>query len=96
MSSSRLRRRLCVARTYRLPLNHRDGHGVTDCTPRELHAYRGIQKSETGFIMGHEFVGTVVEAGSEVKDIKIGDKVVAPFTSSWYDKSQSNFSLRMT
>ncbi|KAK4456105.1 chaperonin 10-like protein [Podospora aff. communis PSN243] len=48
----------------------------------ELHAYRGIQKSETGFIMGHEFVGTVVEAGSEVKDIKIGDKVVAPFTSS--------------
>lgn len=34
--------------------------------------------------MGHEFVGTVVEAGAEVKDIKIGDKVVAPFTSSWY------------
>ncbi|KAK0623363.1 chaperonin 10-like protein [Immersiella caudata] len=51
----------------------------------ELHAYRGIQKSETGFIMGHEFVGTVVEAGSEVKDIKIGDKVVAPFTSSCMD-----------
>jgi threonine dehydrogenase-like Zn-dependent dehydrogenase len=50
----------------------------------ELHAYRGIQKSETGFIMGHEFVGTVVKAGSEVKEIKIGDKVVAPFTSSWY------------
>ncbi|KAK0646468.1 alcohol dehydrogenase GroES-like domain-containing protein [Cercophora newfieldiana] len=48
----------------------------------ELHAYRGIQKSETGFIMGHEFVGTVVEAGTEVKDVKIGDKVVAPFTSS--------------
>jgi len=50
---------------------------------RELHAYRGIQKSETGFIMGHEFVGTVVEAGSGVKDIHVGDKVVAPFTTSW-------------
>ena len=50
----------------------------------ELHAYRGIHKSETGFIMGHEFVGNVIEAGTEVKIIKIGDKVVAPFTVSWY------------
>jgi threonine dehydrogenase-like Zn-dependent dehydrogenase len=33
--------------------------------------------------MGHEFVGTVVEAGSDVKNIKLGDKVVAPFTVSW-------------
>lgn len=33
--------------------------------------------------MGHEFVGTVVEAGSEVQGFKVGDKVVAPFTVSW-------------
>lgn len=32
--------------------------------------------------MGHEFVGTVISVGEEVKDIKVGDKVVAPFTSS--------------
>ncbi|KAF5019766.1 hypothetical protein F66182_8203 [Fusarium sp. NRRL 66182] len=32
--------------------------------------------------MGHEFTGTVVQAGSAVKTIKIGDKVVAPFTAS--------------
>lgn len=48
----------------------------------ELHVYRGHQPSETGFIMGHEFTGTVTEVGSEVKTVTIGDKVVAPFTTS--------------
>jgi threonine dehydrogenase-like Zn-dependent dehydrogenase len=33
--------------------------------------------------MGHEFTGTVVEAGSAVKTVQIGDKVVSPFTVSW-------------
>jgi threonine dehydrogenase-like Zn-dependent dehydrogenase len=33
--------------------------------------------------MGHEFVGTVVQAGDEVETVKLGDKVVAPFTVSW-------------
>jgi threonine dehydrogenase-like Zn-dependent dehydrogenase len=33
--------------------------------------------------MGHEFAGTVVQAGSEVKSVSIGDKVVTPFTVSW-------------
>lgn len=33
--------------------------------------------------MGHEFVGTVAEAGSEVKTVRVGDRVVAPFTVSW-------------
>ncbi|KAL2124398.1 hypothetical protein VTJ04DRAFT_763 [Mycothermus thermophilus] len=48
----------------------------------ELHVYRGHQPSPTGFIMGHEFVGAVVQAGSEVKTVAVGDKVVAPFTVS--------------
>ncbi|RBA13094.1 hypothetical protein FPRO05_13737 [Fusarium proliferatum] len=48
----------------------------------ELHIYRGHQPSDTGFIMGHEFTGTVVQIGSAVKTINIGDKVVAPFTAS--------------
>lgn len=34
--------------------------------------------------MGHEFTGVVVEAGSDVKTIKEGDKIVAPFTTTWY------------
>lgn len=33
--------------------------------------------------MGHEFAGTIVEAGSAVKTVKVGDKVVVPFTTSW-------------
>lgn len=34
--------------------------------------------------MGHEFTGTVVEAGAAVKGVKVGDKIVSPFTVSWY------------
>lgn len=34
--------------------------------------------------MGHEFTGTVVAAGHGVKSVQIGDKVVSPFTTSWY------------
>ncbi|KAK3944597.1 chaperonin 10-like protein [Diplogelasinospora grovesii] len=48
----------------------------------ELHVYRGHQPSDTGFIMGHEFTGVVTEVGSQVQSVKVGDKVVAPFTVS--------------
>ncbi|KAL8349648.1 hypothetical protein RB598_005157 [Gaeumannomyces tritici] len=48
----------------------------------ELHAYRGLEPCGSGFVMGHEFTGTVTEAGSAVKTLKVGDKVVAPFTTS--------------
>ncbi|KAK4189571.1 hypothetical protein QBC35DRAFT_513986 [Podospora australis] len=48
----------------------------------ELHVFRGHQPSSTGFIMGHEFVGTIVQAGDEVSSLNVGDKVVAPFTTS--------------
>jgi Zn-dependent alcohol dehydrogenase len=33
--------------------------------------------------MGHEFTGIVTDVGSDVKSVKAGDKVVAPFTTSW-------------
>ncbi|PUU80719.1 chaperonin 10-like protein [Tuber borchii] len=48
----------------------------------ELHVFRGHQPSDTGFIMGHEFTGTVVEVGKEVTGFQAGDKVVSPFTTS--------------
>ncbi|OHF00575.1 alcohol dehydrogenase GroES-like domain-containing protein [Colletotrichum orchidophilum] len=48
----------------------------------ELHVFRGHQPSETGFIMGHEFTGSVVEKGAAVTSLNIGDRVVSPFTSS--------------
>lgn len=54
-----------------------------DVQPSELHVFRGHQPCETGFIMGHEFTGTVVEAGNSVKTVKMGDSIVSPFTISW-------------
>ncbi|KIW25150.1 uncharacterized protein PV07_10814 [Cladophialophora immunda] len=48
----------------------------------ELHVFRGHQPSGTGFIMGHEFTGEVVETGSDVKSFKKGDKIVTPFTTN--------------
>lgn len=50
---------------------------------RELHVFRGLETPEPGFIFGHEFTGTVVETGAAVESVKIGDKVVSPFTISW-------------
>jgi len=48
----------------------------------ELHVFRGHQPSGTGFIMGHEFTGEVVETGTEVRSVQKGDKIVTPFTTS--------------
>jgi hypothetical protein len=51
---------------------------------RDLHFFRGYEPAdETGFIMGHEFTGIVKEVGKEVKTVKVGDKIVTPFTVSW-------------
>lgn len=48
----------------------------------DLHYYRGHIPLKEGTTMGHEFVGTIVEKGSDVKDLdlKIGDNVVSTFT----------------
>nr|MDQ2730439.1 glutathione-dependent formaldehyde dehydrogenase [Armatimonadota bacterium] len=49
----------------------------------DLHLYDGlIQTMERGDILGHEFMGEVVELGSEVHNLKIGDRVAVPFTIS--------------
>ncbi|CZT52137.1 related to formaldehyde dehydrogenase [Rhynchosporium secalis] len=48
----------------------------------ELHVFRGHQPSETGFIMGHETTGSVIEIGSSIKNHAVGDTVVMPFTVS--------------
>jgi threonine dehydrogenase-like Zn-dependent dehydrogenase len=46
----------------------------------DLHFYDGfIPTMEKGDIVGHEFMGEIVELGSEVKNLKIGDRVVVPF-----------------
>jgi hypothetical protein len=52
----------------------------------ELHVFRGHQATKPGFIMGHEFTGSVVETGSAVKTVQKGDTIVSPFTTSWYEE----------
>lgn len=49
----------------------------------ELHMFRGVEPAGTGFIMGHEFVGEIVETGSAIKTLQKGDRVVTAFTTSW-------------
>ena len=47
----------------------------------DLHLYDGFMPGmQSGDIMGHEFMGEVVEVGSENKKLKVGDRVVVPFT----------------
>ncbi len=49
----------------------------------DLHLYDGyIPTMEKGDILGHEFMGVVVEVGREVKNLQKGDRVVVPFTIS--------------
>jgi len=47
----------------------------------DLHLLDGyVPTMEKGDVLGHEFMGEVVELGIEVKNLKIGDRVVVPFT----------------
>src|SRR5919205_2049335 len=47
----------------------------------DLHLYNGfVPTMESGDIIGHEFMGEVVETGPAVKNLKTGDRVVVPFT----------------
>jgi threonine dehydrogenase-like Zn-dependent dehydrogenase len=46
----------------------------------DLHLYNGVVPSmEQGDILGHEFMGEVVEVGAGVRKLKVGDRVVVPF-----------------
>jgi threonine dehydrogenase-like Zn-dependent dehydrogenase len=46
----------------------------------DLHLYNGfIPTMKSGDILGHEFMGEVVEKGSGVSNLSVGDRVVVPF-----------------
>ena len=56
---------------------------VTSCAicGSDLHLYDGfVPGMKNGDIMGHEFMGEVVEVGSANHKLKVGDRVVVPFT----------------
>ena len=63
----------------------------TDAIARITHAcicgsdlwfYRGLDDWKPGWRTGHEWMGVIEEVGSEVKNIKKGDRVLAPFAFS--------------
>src|SRR5690242_14906294 len=46
----------------------------------DLHLYDGVIPAlKPGDILGHEFMGEVVDVGKEVTNLKVGDRVVVPF-----------------
>jgi threonine dehydrogenase-like Zn-dependent dehydrogenase len=56
---------------------------VTSCAicGSDLHLFNGfIPGMKHGDILGHEFMGEVMEVGSENRKLKPGDRVVVPFT----------------
>lgn len=66
-----------------------DGHDciikVTACAicGSDLHIFDGVIPSmEKGDVIGHETMGEVVEVGKDNKKLKVGDRVVVPFTIS--------------
>jgi threonine dehydrogenase-like Zn-dependent dehydrogenase len=49
----------------------------------DLHVYRGLETGlDPGTVMGHELAGEVVEVGRGVRSLRLGDRVVSPFTTS--------------
>jgi threonine dehydrogenase-like Zn-dependent dehydrogenase len=56
---------------------------VTSCAicGSDLHLYNHFMPGmKSGDVMGHEFMGEVVEVGSSVSKLKVGDRIVVPFT----------------
>lgn len=60
-------------------------HGVilkivsTNICGSDQHMVRGRTTAPSGLVLGHEITGIVIEAGSDVEFIKIGDLVSVPF-----------------
>src|SRR5664280_2348892 len=52
---------------------------TTNICGSDLHMYEGRTNMEPGRIFGHENLGTVVEIGSAVDRVKVGDWVCLPF-----------------
>jgi threonine dehydrogenase-like Zn-dependent dehydrogenase len=72
---------------------------VTSCAicGSDLHLYDGFMMGmQSGDIVGHEFMGEVMEVGKDNKKLKVGDRVVVPFTICCGECEQcrrSNFSV---
>ena len=63
----------------------------------DLHLYNGLVKPmKKGDVLGHEFMGEVMEVGPKVRKLRVGDRVVVPFDiscGSCWQCSHENWSL---
>ncbi|WP_144636204.1 zinc-dependent alcohol dehydrogenase [Bordetella genomosp. 13] len=63
----------------------------------DLHLFDGfVPDMHKGDVMGHEFMGEVVEVGSQSKALRVGERIVVPFTISCGECDQcrrGNFSV---
>lgn len=49
----------------------------------DLHPYHEREEGlDLGTVMGHEFVGEVVEVGADIRSLSVGDRVCSPFTTN--------------
>ena len=66
----------------------------------DLHIYHGRVKIEPGFTIGHEYVGTVIAVGADVRNVSVGDRVLGCFQTAcgrcffcrrgWFHKCDSS------
>src|SRR5580698_10254728 len=67
------------------PAGKKINHGVilkvvsTNICGSDQHMVRGRTTATIGMILGHEITGEVIEAGSDVEYIKVGDLCSVPF-----------------
>jgi threonine dehydrogenase-like Zn-dependent dehydrogenase len=69
------------------PKIHNSGEAIVKVTHScicgsDLWYYRGISPFELGGRIGHEFMGVVERVGADVRNLKVGDFVIAPFVVS--------------
>jgi 2-desacetyl-2-hydroxyethyl bacteriochlorophyllide A dehydrogenase len=55
---------------------------LTGVCGSDLHIYHGRVQIEPGFTIGHEYVGTVIAAGDQVKRVAVGDRVLGCFQTA--------------
>lgn len=77
--------RIRADRTKPIPQIEHSGDAVVRVTRScicgsDLHLYHGlVPDTRVGSTFGHEFIGEIVEIGSSVEKVKVGDRVMVPF-----------------
>ena len=70
---------------FETPRGRKIEHGVilkivaTNICGSDQHMVRGRTTATSGMTLGHEITGEIIEVGSDVEFLKVGDVVTAPF-----------------